>query len=55
MIGTVPIYDAVGFYDKDLKDITPKEFLDVVIKHAKDGVDFMTIHAGINKETAKKI
>lgn len=54
MIGTVPIYDAVGFYDKDLKDITPKEFLDVVIKHAKDGVDFMTIHAGINRETAKR-
>ena len=52
MIGTVPIYDAVGFYDKELKDITAKEFLDVVRKHAIDGVDFMTIHAGINKETA---
>lgn len=51
MIGTVPIYDAVGFYDKELKDITAKEFLDVVRKHAKDGVDFVTIHAGINKET----
>ena len=53
MIGTVPIYDAIGFYDKELKDITAKEFLDVVRKHAIDGVDFMTIHAGINKETAK--
>ena len=53
MIGTVPIYDAVGFYDKELKDITAKEFLDVVRKHAIDGVDFMTIHAGINKETAE--
>ncbi|MBW9157749.1 phosphomethylpyrimidine synthase ThiC [Clostridium tagluense] len=52
MIGTVPIYDAVGFYDKELKDITAKEFLDVVEKHAKDGVDFVTIHAGINRETA---
>ncbi len=52
MIGTVPIYDAVGFYDKELKDITSDEFLDVVRKHAKDGVDFMTIHAGINRETA---
>ncbi|WP_058485745.1 phosphomethylpyrimidine synthase ThiC [Defluviitalea phaphyphila] len=55
MIGTVPIYDAVGFYDKDLKDITAEEFFDVVEKHAMDGVDFMTIHAGINKETAKKL
>ncbi|MGL5086693.1 MAG: phosphomethylpyrimidine synthase ThiC [Clostridium sp.] len=52
MIGTVPIYDAVGFYDKELMDITAKEFLEVVEKHAKDGVDFVTIHAGLNKETA---
>jgi phosphomethylpyrimidine synthase len=52
MIGTVPIYDAVGFYDKELKDITAKEFLEVVEKHAKEGVDFVTIHAGINRETA---
>jgi len=53
MIGTVPIYDAVGFYDKELKDITEKEFLDVVRKHGEDGVDFVTIHAGLNRETAK--
>lgn len=54
MIGTVPIYDAVGFYDKDLATITAQEFLDVVERHAQDGVDFMTIHAGINRETAKR-
>ena len=53
MIGTVPMYDAVGFYDKELKDISPKEFLDVVEKHAKDGVDFVTIHAGLNREAVK--
>ena len=52
MIGTVPIYDALGFYDKELQDITAKEFIDVVEKHAKDGVDFVTIHAGLNIETA---
>lgn len=51
-IGTVPIYDAVGYYDKDLESITAQEFLGVVEKHARDGVDFMTIHAGINRETA---
>ena len=54
IIGTVPIYDAVGFYDKELSDITAKEFLDVVEMHAADGVDFMTIHAGINRETARR-
>ena len=53
MIGTVPIYDAVGFYDKELQDITADEFLKVVEKHAQNGVDFMTIHAGINRETAE--
>lgn len=53
MIGTVPIYDAVGFYDKELQDITPEEFLKVVEKHGRDGVDFVTIHAGINRETSE--
>ena len=53
-IGTVPVYDAVGFYDKDLKEITAEEFLGVVEKHARDGVDFMTVHAGINRETAAR-
>ena len=53
MIGTVPVYDAVGFYDKELKDITEKEFLDVVRKHGEDGVDFVTIHAGLNRDTVK--
>lgn len=53
-IGTVPVYDAVGFYGKELEKITAEEFLGVVEKHARDGVDFMTIHAGINKETAAR-
>lgn len=52
MIGTVPVYDAAGLYDKELQDITPEEFLNVVRKHAENGVDFVTIHAGINRETA---
>lgn len=55
MLGTVPIYDAVGFYDKELKDITAKEFLDVVEKHGQDGVDFITIHAGLNREAVETI
>ncbi|MEW8996147.1 phosphomethylpyrimidine synthase ThiC [Clostridium sp.] len=51
MIGTVPMYDVVGFYDKELKDISVDEFFTVVEKHAQDGVDFVTIHAGLNRET----
>ena len=55
MIGTVPIYDAVGFYDKNLKDLTVDEIFDVVEHHCEDGVDFLTIHAGLNRSAAEKI
>jgi phosphomethylpyrimidine synthase len=55
MLGTVPIYDAVGFYDKELKDITAEEFLEVVEKHGQDGVDFITIHAGLNREAVETV
>lgn len=53
MVGTVPIYDAIGFYDKELKDIKAKEFIDVIRRHGEDGVDFITIHSGLNWETIK--
>ncbi|NQS74951.1 MAG: phosphomethylpyrimidine synthase ThiC [Peptococcaceae bacterium] len=53
-IGTVPVYDAVGFYEKELRQITVDEFFGVVEKHAADGVDFMTIHAGVNRDTAAR-
>ncbi len=54
IIGTVPIYDAVVHYHKALGEITAKEWIDIVEMHAKDGVDFMTIHVGINKQTARR-
>ena len=49
MIGTVPMYDAIGYLDKDLLEISAEDFLKVVRAHAEEGVDFMTIHAGINR------
>lgn len=49
MIGTVPMYDAIGYLEKALISITPQDFLDVVRRHAEDGVDFVTIHAGMNR------
>lgn len=49
MIGTVPMYDAIGYLDKDLLEISAQDFLKVVRAHAEEGVDFMTIHAGINR------
>lgn len=54
ILGTVPIYDAVVYYNKALKKITTDEWIDVVRMHAEDGVDFMTIHCGINRATAER-
>ena len=51
MIGTVPMYDAIGYLEKPLVGITAADFLDVVRAHAEDGVDFVTIHAGMNRRT----
>ena len=53
MIGTVPMYDAIGYLEKDLLEITAQDFLRVVEAHAKEGVDFMTIHAGINRRAVE--
>lgn len=53
MIGTVPMYDAIGYLEKDLRDITVSDFLRVIEAHAKEGVDFMTIHAGINRRAVE--
>lgn len=50
MVGTVPMYDAIGYLEKDLLKITPEDFLRVVRSHAEQGVDFVTIHAGINRK-----
>jgi phosphomethylpyrimidine synthase len=55
MIGTVPVYDAIGLLGKELKDISVDEFFHVVETHAEDGVDFMTIHGGMNRTTAERI
>ncbi len=48
-IGTVPIYQAIQQVKKP-EDITEDGLLEVVEHQAKQGVDYMTIHAGILKE-----
>ena len=52
MLGTVPIYDAIVYYNKALKDITAQEWLRVLRMHAEDGVDFVTLHCGLNRRAA---
>lgn len=55
MIGTVPIYDSVIHHQKDLAFLTAKDFLDTVRLHAEDGVDFITVHCGITRQTVHQI
>ena len=55
MIGTVPVYDSVIHYQRDLATLTAKDFIDVVRLHAQDGVDFVTLHCGITRKTIEQI
>lgn len=55
MIGTVPVYDALACSDCALPDMTVDQFFDTVITHAEDGVDFMTIHAGLTQMAVERI
>ena len=55
MIGTVPIYDSVIHYQRDLDTLTAKDFIDVVRLHAENGVDFVTLHCGITRKTIEQI
>ena len=55
MIGTVPVYDAVIHYQRDLAELSAKDFLDVIRLHAENGVDFVTLHCGITRKTIEQI
>lgn len=55
MIGTVPVYDSVIHYQRDLSTLSAKDFIDVVRMHAEDGVDFVTLHCGITRKTIDQI
>ncbi|PKK38988.1 Hydroxymethylpyrimidine phosphate synthase ThiC [Clostridiaceae bacterium JG1575] len=55
MIGTVPIYDSVIHYQRDLKTLTAQDFLDVIRLHGENGVDFVTLHCGITRKTIDQV
>ncbi len=57
-VGTVPIYQvAVKLIKKgkDITDMTPEMLFEVIEENGKDGVDFITVHCGITKDTVEKI
>lgn len=55
IIGTVPVYDSVIHYQRDLSTLTAKDFIDVIRRHAQDGVDFVTLHCGLTRRTIDQI
>ncbi|MDD4202417.1 MAG: phosphomethylpyrimidine synthase ThiC [Candidatus Omnitrophica bacterium] len=50
-LGTVPMYEIAVKRDNKIGDITEKDFFQVLIDQAKEGVDFFTIHSGVTKQT----
>jgi phosphomethylpyrimidine synthase len=57
-LGTVPIYQAVVETmrsGRDVPDVETDAFFEVVERHARDGVDFMTIHCGLVRRLAEAV
>ena len=57
-LGTVPIYEAAVMMKnkkKSIMDMTIEDYLEVVKKQADDGVDFMTIHSGITRDSLESL
>src|SRR5512138_1043199 len=48
-VGTVPIYECLA-HVKDVADLTPAMMLEIIEAQAAQGVDYMTIHAGVLRE-----
>ncbi len=48
-LGTVPIYECLVHVD-EVPDLTPRILLDIIEKQAQQGVDYMTIHAGLLRD-----
>ncbi len=55
MLGTVPMYDAVAQYGKNIGAMTAEDLFRVVEMHCKDGIDFITVHAGFNLTAAERV
>jgi len=58
-IGTVPLYqaalDAVRTKKKAIVEMTVEDIFEGVLKHAEDGVDFITVHCGVTRATVERM
>ena len=55
MMGSVPIYETgvLAARKNAIVEMTEDDIFNGIEKHAKDGMDFMTVHCGITKETVQ--
>jgi phosphomethylpyrimidine synthase len=49
-VGTVPVYQAACLVD-DVVELNENDFINGIRKHIEDGVDFITVHAGLLKSS----
>jgi phosphomethylpyrimidine synthase len=57
-LGTVPIYQAAieaQARHGAIVNMTEDDIFNVIERHAKDGVDFMTVHCGVTKESVERV
>lgn len=53
-VGTVPIYHAARKRSNAI-DMTSDDLFNSVREHAKEGVDFVTVHCGVNRDALKRL
>ncbi len=56
-IGTVPLYEMATRArqkEKSIVELTPDEMFEVIEDHCRQGVDFLTLHCGVNKQTVAR-
>src|SRR5437867_3443181 len=54
ILGTVPIYQAVA--DRgSVYDLTADDLFEVIERHARDGIDFVTVHCGVSREAVRRM
>ncbi|MFW5798429.1 MAG: phosphomethylpyrimidine synthase ThiC [Planctomycetota bacterium] len=58
MIGTVPVYQIfwqARLDGKRMAEVTADDFMNVVREHARQGVDFVTVHCGVNRDMLERV
>ncbi len=53
ILGTVPIYQVCS--ERSLTELSVEHFFEVIERQARQGVDYMTLHCGVTRETVKRL